>query len=276
MSAKKVAAGNGQPAGKYMQVSIEKIMEPELPIREAMDEAKLRSLEESIAQVGLLQPIVIVTNGELYEIVAGHRRYCAMRNLGWAQVPALWFPERNLATEAAKLHENVEREDITAAEEAVFFDDLLQKHKLDEAGLCRMVRKSPDYVGDRLRLLRGHEEVFNALRARKITFAVARELNKITAPEMALYYLDCAIRSGSSSRVVADWVTQWRGQSIAAPPAAPAEPAAVAPDAVAPFRPACFCCGGDKDPYNLENVYIHKWELAEIRRILKQAAGQEA
>lgn len=259
-------------APKLARLPMGMIDEPPLPIRESMDETKLRELQDSMAQLGLLQPILVVPREDRYEIVAGHRRWMAARELGWAEIPAIIYQSKGIACEAAKVHENAIREDVTAAEEAVYFNDLLETYKLDEAALCALVRRSPDYIADRLRLLRGGPEVFDALRARKISFAVARELNKITDPQMRNYYLDSAVNSGVSSRVVAAWVVAWRLEALAPQTPAPAPPPVADSPAPEPFVLACYFCGGSKDPHNLICIYVHAWELEVIKAALAKAA----
>lgn len=248
------------------------IDEPPLPIRESMDETKLRELQESMAQLGLLQPILVVPREDRYEIVAGHRRWMAARELGWSEIPTIIYHSRGIAAEAAKVHENAIREDVTAAEEAIYFRQLTDDYTLDETALCALVHRSPDYVADRLRLLRGGEEVFQALRERKISFAVARELNKITDPTMRVYYCYQAVAAGCSSRVVVDWVKQWRLASSAPQTPAPALPPVDGAPAPDPYVMACEFCGGSKDPYNLVSIWVHRWELRDIKTALERAA----
>jgi len=250
------------------------IDEPPRPIRETMDATKLDELARSMAQLGLLQPILVVPRGARWEIIAGHRRFMAAQQLAWTEIPAIVYAEKGLAVEAAKLHENLMREDLGAAEEATYYAQLLADHGLDEAGLCALVRHTVDYVGDRLRLLRGCDKVFAALRAKKISFGVARELNKITDAGMRTYYLDSAMRSGCSHRVAADWVQQWKAMRLTTPaPAAPVDGAGAEAPAPA-YRIACELCGGDKDPYNLVQVMIHRWEWDEVKRQLARAGAR--
>ena len=257
------------------RIPLRDIDEPTLPVRVSMDEEKLRELCESMSSIGLLNPISLVPRDERYEIEAGHRRFMAARQLKWFDIPALIFQPHEIATGAAMLAENVVREDITAAEEAVLFAQHMDKYNLDEAGLVARFHRSPDYIGDRLRLLRADQDVFNALLERKINFSVARELNKCDDQPQRFYFLDAAIRAQVGARVVAQWVSDWRASRPGVPtPALPPEPAAVAQD-MPSTEIACALCGGSRDPFNLTSIYIHKWELAEIRRVMKLQAEEQ-
>lgn len=253
-----------------LELSMSLINEPPLPVRTAMDDVKMEELMGSMRVMGLLQPILVYPKGERFEIEAGHRRFLAARNLGWAEIRAIVFPDGTLIHHAALLHENAFREDMNAADEAQFYGELLELYGLDEDGLCAMVRHTPDYVADRFRLMRGDSQIFDAVRAGKIKLAVARELNKVTDETMRRYYLDQACRSGCASRVVAQWVVDWKLQGMPAPAASlPAELAEEEPRAgVAPL--ACEFCGGSKDPYNLISIMVHRWELDQIRAALRR------
>ena len=255
---------------KLERIPLADIDEPELPARAAMDEQLLASLAESMHAIGLLQPISLVRKDARYEIEAGHRRYRAAVSLSWRDIPALVFEPGELAAGAAMLAENIEREELSAAEEALLFAQSMDKFNLDEAGLVARFRKSADYIADRLRLLRDDPEVFNALLSRRINFTVARELNKCPDESMRRYFLHQAVIGEVGARTVTGWIRDWRANAA---PASPAEETASTPAPVQPidpYRPHCEFCGGDRDPWNLVSINVHKWELAEIQRVLQR------
>lgn len=266
--AKHKSNGSSEPLRQVLQIPIDQVLEPQLPAREGMDTGKLDELKESMAMLGLLSPILVVDRGGVYEVVAGHRRLLSARALGWKEISALVFDDSDSAAEAAKLHENVVREDLNPGEEAIFIAQLIDKHHLDEAGICKLLHKGPNYIGDRLRLLRGDEQVLLALRQGQITFAAARELNKFDDETMRRYYLDAAIRSGCASRVITDWLNQWRMNRTTVNQVQDQQTEQPAPQPIEPYRMHCEFCGGDKDPYNLVNINVHRWELDEIKRVL--------
>jgi ParB family chromosome partitioning protein len=255
---------------KLARISLADIDEPALPIRCAMDDEKMAELVESMRQIGLLQPILLKPANGRYEIEAGHRRYKAAVILSWPDIPALIFKPAELADGAAMLAENVIREDITAAEEALLFAQAQEKYQLDEAGLVKRFRRSPEYIASRLALLRQDHVIFEALTARRITFSVAKELNKCTDDDHRRYLLDVCIRSECGARVAQGYVAQWRSQPAANSPNS-SDPQPV--PAVEPARDesiACAFCGGFRDPYNLVPIMVHKWELEEIRRLMQR------
>lgn len=273
-------------------LALVRIAEPALPIREAMDEQKLAELRDSLIADGLLQPIAVKAvlvcaclntpsmpcphakaaaagRGE-YEIIAGHRRYMAARLAGWAEIPALVFQAGEIAQHAAMLAENIYREDLTTAEEALWFAELMEQKAIDTDGLAALVHQSRDYVEDRLRLLRGDMEIFHALRAREITFSVARELNKCTDAEHRHMLLDVARKGGHSARVVMGWIANWKAGDATAKSAPVAASDAVEQPAVEPYRAACILCDGEHDPYNMDVVHVHKYCRTHLEKILAE------
>lgn len=253
---------------ELISIPIVDINEPKLPAREQMDADEMRELQESIRDIGLLSPIVVVKRAKRYEVVAGHRRLLAARGLGWELIRAFVYPEGWRNQTAAMLHENIIRENLNPAQEAVFFAQLIEARKLDEQGLMRLVKRSANYIGDRLSLLRGDELVFDKLRAGIINFSVARLINRVGDDAMRHYFLEQAVRSGTNARVVEQWIHDWQASQV---PGGNTQPVPLPPsqaEAPAPDKICCFLCGGDKDPYNLITVLIHKFELAEIRRLL--------
>lgn len=252
------------------RIPLADIDEPELPARVAMDEAKLNELADSMADIGLLQPISLVHKDLRFEIEAGHRRYMAAKQLNWRDIPALVFEPGELVAGAAMLAENVVREDLNAAEEAILFLQTQEKYGLDEAGLVARFRRSPDYIADRLRLYRDDEEVFNALLLRKINFSVARELNKCSDQHQRRYFLHQAIVADAGARAVAGWIRDWKATTGMMPPPAPVAESPTVTHEQVDGRPRCEFCGGDRDPYNLVNIYIHRWELEELRKVLNR------
>jgi ParB family chromosome partitioning protein len=255
-------------------VPLADIDEPAIAGRIAMDEGKLAELAADIQRNGLLQPIGLKPRGERWEIEYGHRRFLAVQMNGAPHISALCYAPGELKEGAALLSENYCREETTAAEDAVFIAELQEKHGLDEAALCQALGRTADWIGDRLRLLRGDREVFDAIAQRKVKFAVGRELNKCPNEEMRRYYLYEAIRCGSTARIVAGWVENYK--ATLAPQTETEQPASPSPQVeqrpVAPYRPSCCLCGGAEDPYNLESVMIHRWELEEIRKLRRKMA----
>ena len=254
-------------------IPISQIDEPPIPMRASMDDAKLQELANSIADVGLQQPITVVERDGRFEIVTGHRRYIAHCMLNRHEILCIVRQPGEVQQIAAMIAENFCREDVNAADEAIWMAELTELHHFTEDDLIKATRRSADYIGDRFRLLRGDPEVFKAVQDGSITHTAARELNKCKNAEMRNYFLDAAIRGGTPSRIVRRWIDDYVLQSTVPQTE---NPIVLEVQPVEPMQvhvSACELCGGSKDPWNLVNVTIHKWELDLILKAQREAAS---
>lgn len=256
-------------------IAMTEIDPPDNPMRVAMDDTKLADLRKSMASIGLIHPLAVWERDGRYVIEAGHRRFVAASELGWEKVRCEVYSKDELKQGAVMLAENIFKEETSAAEEALLFQDYYKKHDSSEAGMCAHFHVSPDYIGDRLRLLRGDREVFDALLNRSINFSVARELNKCTEEGHRRYLLGIAVDTGYSAAVMASQVREWKkNQHYLTQPVLPASEQP-APEPVAEYRQECCICGGYRDPWAMESVMIHRHELQAIRDSLRNAAQGE-
>ena len=277
------------------QIPIGLIDEPPLPIRATMDDAKLRELADSIGHIGLQNPITVIMErpececpelaqgvhasdclAELatrYRIVTGHRRFIAHQMIGAVNVLCIVRLPGELQEIAAMIAENACREDVNPAEEAIWFHQLVSEHGYTEEKLMELTHRNADYIGDRFRLLRGDELVFAAVQNGTVSYATGRELNKLEDESMRRYYLDAAIRGGTSSRVVRRWIDDHRNNAVMKSEPQEQTQDAPAPEAVEAYKHCCQMCGGDRDPWNFVTVTLHKWEWEQIQRAVKEAAN---
>jgi ParB family transcriptional regulator, chromosome partitioning protein len=151
--------------------------DPDQP-RRAFDEAALEELAASIAEHGILQPIVVTPRkGGGYQIVAGERRYRAAKIAGLAKVPALVRTLTNQHKLELSLIENLQRRDLNPLETATAYLKLRDQFNLtlDEIGQ-RVGGKSVSTISNTLRLLRLPESVREALLDGRLREGQARPL----------------------------------------------------------------------------------------------------
>lgn len=141
--------------------------------RTRVDEAKVADLASSIAEKGVLQPLLVRPVGDGFEIVAGERRFRAARKAGLTSVPAVVRELGDQETLEIAIVENLQREDLTPLEEARAFERL-GGFGMDQAAVARAVGKSRSSVANALRLLKLPEEAQRALEAGEITAGHAR------------------------------------------------------------------------------------------------------
>lgn len=145
--------------------------------RKEFDSEALSELADSIAQHGVLQPLLLrpMLSGE-YRIVAGERRWRAARMAGLTEVPAVVREMTDAEEMLFALIENLQREDLTPLEEARGYRTLIESQGLTQEEVSRAVGKSRPTVTNALRLLHLPEEVQQMLEDGTISAGHARAL----------------------------------------------------------------------------------------------------
>lgn len=153
------ASQESQTNGDVYELAIDMITpNPDQP-RTDLSEEGLLELSDSIAKVGLLQPILVRPMGEGYEIIAGERRWRACRQAGLERVPVRVRTSTEIESLEMALIENLQRKDLNPIEEARGYRRLLTEHRMTQAELADKVSKSRSTVTNALRLLDLPEEV---------------------------------------------------------------------------------------------------------------------
>lgn len=121
--------------------------------RRHFDETALDELAQSIAQRGIIQPIVVRPHGKDYQIVAGERRWRAAQRARLHEVPVIVRDLDDAETLEIALVENIQRQDLNAIEEADTYSKLIQQFGHTQEALGKLVGKSRSHVANLLRLL---------------------------------------------------------------------------------------------------------------------------
>ena len=121
--------------------------------RRRFDAAALDELAASIAEQGVIQPIIVRPHGASYQIVAGERRWRAARRARLAEVPVIVREFDDSETLQIALLENIQRQDLNAIEEAEAYRRLMDEFGHTQDALAKVVHKSRSHVANLLRLL---------------------------------------------------------------------------------------------------------------------------
>lgn len=145
--------------------------------RKRFDETALSELADSISTHGVLQPITVrkKANG-YYEIIAGERRWRASKMAGLSEIPVLVKEVDDSTAAELSLIENLQREDLNAAEEARGYRDLMQKFGLTQEEAAEKVGKSRTAVANILRILKLPKSVLQMVEDDSISYGHARAL----------------------------------------------------------------------------------------------------
>jgi len=170
--------------GGVREVEIGRIRpNPHQPRTQFNDES-IAELADSIAERGVLQPILLRPAGEGFQIVAGERRWRAAQRAGLHSIPAIVRDIDESATAELALIENIQREDLNAIEEAEGYRQLVSRYGHTQEAVAQIVHKSRSHVANLLRLLDLPEFVRQSLMRGDINMGHARAVAAAPDPEL--------------------------------------------------------------------------------------------
>jgi len=194
---------------KLLSMDVDKIKPNRKQPRKEFDSLKMNELMNSIQQYGIIQPIVVrsVVNG--YEIIAGERRWRAAKNLNIGSVPVVVRKADDETVSKLALIENIQREDLNEIEEANAYALLIEEYNLTQKELSEIVGKSRSYIANILRLLKLDEKIKIELVNGEITNGHARALLSLENKEDRLKILEIIIKRNYSVRKTENFIKNY-------------------------------------------------------------------
>jgi len=165
-------------------IPIQEIVASPYQPRTVFAEDRIDELCQTIKTHGVIQPIIVRLRNEKFEIIAGERRWRAVTKLGLESIPAIIRELNDAQAASIALIENLQREGLTAIEEAIAYQQLIELHDLTQESLAQRLGKSQSTIANKIRLIQLSEPVKNALMERKITERHARALLSLASDEM--------------------------------------------------------------------------------------------
>jgi ParB family chromosome partitioning protein len=174
--------------------------------RQRWDDEALAELAASIEASGLLQPVVVRPHGDRWQLIAGERRWRAVRRLGWPRIPAVIqeADDRTLLTLA--LIENLQRDQLTPLDEARGYARLSDDFGLPQGEVARLVGKSRPQVANTIRLLKLPAPVQARLEDGSLSAGHGRALLALEDPKALVKMAEAAVSHGWSVRELEDRV----------------------------------------------------------------------
>lgn len=166
--------------------------------RKRFDEADLDDLAQSIRERGIIQPIVVRTipgMADVFEIIAGERRWRAAQRAGLHDVPVLLVEASDKDALEIAIIENVQRADLNPLEEAAGYEQLMAEFDYTQLDLSKVIGKSRSHVANTLRLLKLPEGVQKSVADGALSAGHARALLAVSNPEQV------------ASRIIEDGLT---------------------------------------------------------------------
>ena len=149
---------------KIAYISLEEIRTKKDQPRKDFEKDALKELSESIKVHGVIQPILLRKKEDMYEIIAGERRYRASILAKLKEIPSIILDAKDEDVAKLALIENVQREDLNPIEEALAYKNLMEDFDLKQDQLAETIGKSRSYITNSLRLLNLDKEVIGLRR----------------------------------------------------------------------------------------------------------------
>lgn len=210
-----VSREQAEASGAFRELAVSSIRPNPFQPRTRLDEPALAELTASIEASGLLQPVVVRPRNGTYELIAGERRWRAVQRLGWRTVPAVVKEADDQTLLTLALIENLQRHDLSAIDEALGYQRLMEEFKIPQAEVARLVGRSRPAIANLLRLLRLPSDVRALVHEGKLSEGHARALLTLDDPAGASRLAREAVEQGLSVR---DVEARVRGDVPAAAP----------------------------------------------------------
>lgn len=270
--------------------------EPLDPMRHHIDDDYIIELGNDIRESGLLQNLCVVPivdgvrswisvvdagafqshigGGGRFRVAAGHCRLLACRLVRYDPVRCEIFCNLSLNEEQIMHAENAHRADPTDYDLGVLYAKWIKEPGITEKELARRAGKSLEFIYARADLLGGYENVAIALHERKISFHVARKLNRWKEPEWVQHWLNMAIDQGATGKTVQGWMDERKGLLALAQPAGPAPAPGATIHAPVFQKVECLLCH-DTQSYNLTTALLCTACRARMEAAQAQVAAAE-
>ena len=164
------------------------------------NESELRELSNSIAEHGILQPLLLRKKGKGFEIIAGERRYQAAKLAGLEEVPAIVRDVDDQEMLALALIENLQRSDLNPIEEAKGYRQLIDASGMTQEALSKAVSKSRSAITNSLRLLDLPAAVQDMIFAGQLTAGHARAILAVPYEDARIRLSEKVVNEGLSVR----------------------------------------------------------------------------
>jgi len=168
------------------EIDINMIVPREDQPRKKFDQESLKELAKSLEEHGILQPVLVREKEGRYELVAGERRWRAAKMAGLQTIPVIIRQLDDSQAGELSLIENLQREDLTAVEEAQAYRLMMERYQYTQEMLSQKIGKSRSHIANTLRILNLPFSILEMLESGKISAGHARALLSLPGPKEQL------------------------------------------------------------------------------------------
>jgi ParB family chromosome partitioning protein len=188
-------------------IPISKIIEPYNPVRLSVEQERLEELAASIKAIGILEPLIVRWDGDYYEIIAGHMRFLAAQIAGLEEVPCRVIECSNEELEQIRLSENIQRIEVDPIEEGEYFKYLNVRYGWSIGQIAELIKKSRQYVSERMAASQWEQELKDAVRLGRISFTAAKVIADEEDDDIRHQVLQWALMENATAAQIAAWRT---------------------------------------------------------------------
>lgn len=168
------------------ELDINRIVAREDQPRKKFDGESLKELAKSLEEHGILQPVLVREKEDRYELVAGERRWRAAQMAGLQMIPAIIRQLDDSQAGELSLIENLQREDLTAVEEAKAYRLMMDRYQYTQEMLSHKIGKSRSHIANTLRILNLPYSILEFIESGQISAGHARALLSLPGPKEQL------------------------------------------------------------------------------------------
>lgn len=251
---------------EIQKIPLDLIDDPSLAMRSNVRDSAIEDLADDMREVGLVEPIVVRKVGERYEIIAGHRRTLAARMLGWALIEAKVVDVDDAQALKMRFLENESRVDVDPFDQAIFYNQIMDKLGYSFAELAKTINRSETFVRDRVAILSFPIYLMKAVKDRAISLAAAHWLNKITDETTRFSYVGYAVSSGITANRAMQWQKNWELGNLPREPVKFEETNFATGEKNEIYKLPCIICGQEDVMGNFRLYEVHE----ECRRAIER------
>lgn len=197
-----------------VNIQIDKIKPNKYQSRKQFDEEKLKELIDTIREKGVINPILVRSVGNEYEIIAGERRWRAVTQMGLPEIPAIVKDVSDRDMFELSLIENIQREDLNPLEEAEAYQHLINDFGLTQEDLSKRIGKDRSSIANILRLLKLPEDIKGYIADGVISAGHARAILSLETPTKQDYLFRRIIKQNLTVRQAEDIVKKVKGRGL--------------------------------------------------------------
>jgi len=191
---------------EIIEIDIEELRPNPYQPRKVFKDEALDELAESIKEHGVFQPIIVKKSIKGYEIIAGERRYRASKKAGLSKIPAIVRSFTDEQMMEIALLENLQRENLSAIEEAQAYKSMIEKLYLTQEELAKKVGKSRSAIANSIRLLSLPEKIKGYVLEEKLSVGHVRAILSIENDEIRIITAEKIIEKGMNVRQTEDYI----------------------------------------------------------------------